>query len=210
MMHSKLIHVEHKEICTDATKVGCFWTQVRIARWYEQTFGRKAHTHLCVSKAMQQYLGKEWDIKAEVFYDTPPEWFRRAPLEQAHDLLQRLGPAVLQQAAPLPSPCIQQQLPQVSMTSASQPLYELRHQPRKMMLQQQGQREQQTRAPACQAQSLQSVGWLKAGNPFTEFESGVFGKSIDRPALVVSSTSWTVDEDFGILLEAGTLYDAEV
>ncbi len=42
---------------------------VLLARRFERSWGRQAHAHLCVTKAMQTDLQHNWGIEATVFYD---------------------------------------------------------------------------------------------------------------------------------------------
>jgi len=106
---------------------------VRLTRWYEQTLGRRADAHLCVSEAMRKELEDRWRLRnVSVVYDRPAQKF----------------------------------------------------------------------APARADERRLLYHWL----------SGLSGDSGNgrRRALIVSATSWTPDEDFGLLLEALSIVSGKI
>ncbi|KXN89805.1 Chitobiosyldiphosphodolichol beta-mannosyltransferase [Leucoagaricus sp. SymC.cos] len=177
-----------------ALKVGQNHPFVRIAAWFEKTFGRNAYAHLFVTKAMKDHLVKEWDLQGKkvVLYDRPPRHFHRASPQETHELFQRLRSSLLAQ------PSLHGFLP------TSEPPYSTSF--------------TQTSPPPSTSHSstpaLRSSPTSTLGTPQFEASDGRIYHEIkpstlrqDRPALLVSSTSWTPDEDFSILLEALNIYE---
>ncbi|XP_026388576.1 UDP-glycosyltransferase TURAN-like isoform X3 [Papaver somniferum] len=138
---------------------------VKVYRWFEKHYGKMADGSLCVTQAMQHELAQNWEIKATVLYDQPPDFFHPASLEERHELFCRLSKDI------------------------SHP---------------HGFRD------------FVSSGYKEMGgnvvneNIFTYQDDSDIRLKSGRPVLVVSSTSWTADEDFGMLLEAAVMYDRRI
>eukprot|EP00884_Botryococcus_braunii_P002445 jgi/Botrbrau1/12200/Bobra.0186s0105.1 len=156
---------------------------IKLARTLEKVWGRTADYNFCVTMAMQNVLERRWGIQATVFYDRPPAHFRPASLEERHTLLLKLKPLI---ALPLhPRDChAGQPLPQRGADGAEEP----------------GRTDDAGPGPL--AAEVTVATWRAAPGEAPRLRE-------DRPALIVSSTSWTPDEDFRILLEAAMLYDAQ-
>jgi beta-1,4-mannosyltransferase len=57
----------------------------------ERRWGRRADAHLAVSRAMADWLHRQWGIHATVLYDRPTAFFAKPSLEAAGELWQRLA-----------------------------------------------------------------------------------------------------------------------
>ncbi|KAH9486709.1 UDP-glycosyltransferase TURAN [Psilocybe cubensis] len=162
-----------------AMRLGSTHKLVKIAKWFEATFGYSAYAHLFVTRAMRDHLVEEWDLQGHkiVLYDRPPQSFHRSSVQETHELFQKLHPALslnndLQNFLPDASPPYSTYMTQTS-TRLTSP----------------------TGFPITQTVTTYTNVEMPKLRP-------------DRPAIVVSSTSWTPDEDFGILLDALKIYNA--
>ena len=132
---------------------------------------------------MQLFLQAEWGITATVFYDTPPSWFHKANLHEQHELCTRI-------AADLNAPMHDDDPAYYVRSPYSQHHFDT----------------VQDKPKHAEADGLLRTDF----NVFTHLVEGEPHLKPLRPALLVSSTSWTVDEDFGILLQAALQYEQMV
>ncbi|KAI0089774.1 glycosyltransferase family 33 protein [Irpex rosettiformis] len=161
-----------------ALKLGSGHPLVRVAECFEGFFGRSAYAHLFVTRAMRDQLDSKWSLRGKKI------------------VLHDRPPAHFHRA----SESEMHDLFLRILSSTSSPS-----------------------VPAFSNLSSPSLeGWLPSYDPpqttpftrilphlsLTSSESQPStAQRDDRPALVVSSTSWTPDEDFGILLDGLSKYD---
>ncbi|KIM84705.1 glycosyltransferase family 33 protein [Piloderma croceum F 1598] len=169
-----------------ALKLGPDHLLVRISKWFEATFGRSAYAHLFVTNAMHDHLIKEWDLQGHkaVLHDRPPSHFRPTEPPEMHDLFLRLqkNPTLSSLHTFFPSYTLPYSTPfTTTTTSASSPT------PRS---------QNPLRPIPSTSQTLSSPQTINPATPRP-----------DRPALLITSTSWTPDEDFSLLIQALKLYE---
>jgi beta-1,4-mannosyltransferase len=148
---------------------------------YERIFGRFAAVHLCVAEAMRAELKAVWGVDAVVLYDKAPNHFQLCSSAERHDFFSRNRDTF-------------------TMSAESG-----------------GGRKDLSASQAASA-ALEDPSTLFTLNPPRGKKTQLLVKgtskqahmSPDRPALLVSSTSWSPDEDFSILLEALRRLDAQV
>ncbi|KZT08885.1 glycosyltransferase family 33 protein [Laetiporus sulphureus 93-53] len=180
-----------------ALKLGERHILVKVAKAFEAYFGRSAYAHLFVTRAMRDFLVKEWHLQGHkvVLHDRPPARFHRASPTETHELFLRLRPSLAVPTLtsflppsnpPYSTPFTSLASPSVSSSEPSRPCHDT------------------TGSLSLDPEPILSD---VDTDPLAMDAAPMATLRSDRPALVVSSTSWTPDEDFGILIDALVMYE---
>jgi beta-1,4-mannosyltransferase len=157
-------------------RLGARHPLVRLARLLEHALVSLASDHICVSAAMKAWLKVNFRVEASVLYDRPPRIFKERQLsaQDRHQLLQRLSYTVGGLFPHLAD----------AQTGNGTAQFE---------------RTIQTEAQAAASEA----SLLPApGEPQYSAETTSNDAAGGRVGLLMSCTSWTADEDFGLLLDA--------
>lgn len=175
---------------------------VKLAGWMEGVLGRRADASLCVTESMRKDLRQRWGIRAKTLYDRPPAAFHPLTLQEKHELFLRLAEMSPEEQGfvsltPTISPSAVGEESAFGVTLSSPPVSPL-----------------EVPGPPPPGIAMTSTGPspFSSSRPdataFTErYADGRVSLRSDRPGLLVSSTSWTPDEDFSILLGALAEYE---
>ncbi|KAI1233933.1 hypothetical protein IHE44_0004387 [Lamprotornis superbus] len=142
---------------------------VLLAKWYEKLFGRLSDYNLCVTDAMKKDLWVNFKIKAVTLYDKPASYFKETPLDLQHNLYMKLA----KDYEPFKPRYVRVQLALQSLTKGRGVV-------------------------ALKLPEILAANGSADRSAFTERDgtSGNVLKARGRPALLISSTSWTDYERF--------------
>jgi len=163
---------------------------VQVAKEYERIVGGMADAALCVTHAMKKWLKKEWDIDAHALHDRAQSHFRRQSPSEVHSLFLRLQEEGL-------IPDLERD---ESWKQAEDERWTGEH------------ADEWWNEDECTLRQRAESCPPYDRTPFTfnDGKTDTIQLRPDRPALVISSTSWTADEDFTILARAIIRYEQEI
>ncbi|CAD7697101.1 unnamed protein product [Ostreobium quekettii] len=208
------------------TVVGTAHPLVRLAEAVERAFGRTARYSFCVTAAMAGELRAGWGVEAVVLHDRPPDRFRPAGPAEAAELFGKLRN------------CLMEGMHKGDICRAflSRGSHPKKGGSQEAGEEGGGEICYETKETCSAKEAAGANGGSQqvGGEGGGELEDGAGREGVggngdleertlvtcmggaglvalreDRPGIVVSSTSWTPDEDFSILLEAAGIYDCQ-
>eukprot|EP00511_Aplanochytrium_stocchinoi_P010332 CAMPEP_0204865752 /NCGR_PEP_ID=MMETSP1348-20121228/13224_1 /ASSEMBLY_ACC=CAM_ASM_000700 /TAXON_ID=215587 /ORGANISM="Aplanochytrium stocchinoi, Strain GSBS06" /LENGTH=476 /DNA_ID=CAMNT_0052017253 /DNA_START=59 /DNA_END=1489 /DNA_ORIENTATION=+ len=166
-----------------ALKLGENHPLVLVARIYEKVFAHIGDYHICVTRALKEWLCDSFSLsenKITVMYDKAPGFFHPRNVVEKHRLFYKLSDDLFSNGFGR-CPATMYETPFTKATPSAS-----------------ANDEEENRG---------HYDPYTDDDPTTKFKLAL---KPDRPRLLISSTSWTPDEDFGILLDALAFLDRRI